>query len=557
MKSQTLLDIIDFLEYPAILVKNDGNFLKLNRTAKQDKTDIYHEIVDSYKRYQKRTATKYFEEVEVERKKFFVKAYDISNDSYILVVLPSCLFPSIQESVNRTKEMVDDLNAIFESSWDIIYVVSADGKTLRVSSACEKILGLPPDFFINRSVYELEKEKYFYPSISKLVIKRKEKVSGIQMTNNGKRLFTIGIPVFDDEGNLVRVIDTARDITELTKLQQEIEFYKNNIEIYEQELSRLKEKHTPYAQRSKEMERVYDIAIKIANVSSTVLITGETGVGKSSLARYIHEKSNRSSGPFITVPCGSIPETLLESELFGYERGAFTGANKEGKKGMVELAEGGTLFLDEIGELSLALQVKLLHLIQNKTYRRVGSVRDRQADIRIIAATNQDLEKMIEEKKFRQDLYYRLSVIPIHILPLRKRKEDIVPLIYTFLKRFNELYGCHKSISTKAVDVLTEYDWPGNIREIENIIERLVVTVEDDYITVDHLPSHLLKQYKEPILLKDDNTIQPLRDVLEKTEKAYLSKVASKFKNTLDMAKALEVHQSTISRKLNKYGIKL
>ncbi|MDQ0340769.1 PAS domain S-box-containing protein/TyrR family helix-turn-helix protein [Caldalkalibacillus uzonensis] len=495
-----------------------------------------------------------FTKFDLKQHSFFIRAKQWDHH-LLFCLLPLSDFPFIQDEMMKSTYLTEDLNAIFSSSWDVIFVADAKGTTLRVSSACEKLWGYPAQYFIGKSVYELEEEGLFKPSVTRLVLEQKRQVTQLQETKTGRRLYVTGTPVFNDAGELVRVINTSRDITGETRLKEELNFYREQVERYEKELIKLKREQRPFEMRSSVMEKVYDLSLRVAQVNSTVLITGETGVGKSFLARFIHSNSERAKGPFITVNCGSIPENLLESELFGYIEGAFTGAQKGGKPGMVDMAEGGTLFLDEIGELPLGLQVKLLQLVQDKTFIPVGGTKPKQADVRIIAATNRDLKEMVKNKTFREDLYYRLSVIPIHIPPLRERKEDIITLIYTFLNKYNQTYNKSKSISQEVFNYLMEYDWPGNIRELENMIERIIVTTEHDMVTMDDIiliagqSEHKYTQYNTELLT--------LKEAVEKTEKEILLQALKKYGNTTEMAKALGVNQSTISRKLRKYKLSM
>ena len=295
--------------------------------------------------------------------------------------------------------------------------------------------------------------------------------------------------------------------------------------------------------------------IRVAQVDSTVLITGESGTGKELLAETIHANSARKEGPFIKVNCGAIPESLLESELFGYDAGAFTGARKEGKAGYFELANSGTLFLDEIGDLPLNLQVKLLRVIQSREIVRVGGIKPLKVDIRIVAATNRNLVDMVRRKEFREDLYYRLNVVPINVPPLRQRKEEIPSLVVHFLQVFNRKYKQVKRISPEVIDLFMEYDWPGNVRELENLMERLVVITPSDTITVQDLPSHfgnLAKDWSNKVHVLD---IVPLREAVESVEKQILEKAYVQFRTTRQMARALKVDASTVVRKAAKYGI--
>lgn len=308
------------------------------------------------------------------------------------------------------------------------------------------------------------------------------------------------------------------------------------------------------------MENIVYQALKVAEVDSTVLISGESGVGKEIIGELIQRNSARRDGPFIKLNCAAIPDNLLESELFGYESGAFTGAKREGKPGLFELANGGTLLLDEIGDVPLHLQVKLLRTLQQREILRVGGVKPIHIDVRIIAITNKNLEDMVGKGEFREDLYYRLNVVPIYIPALRERREDIPLLIRSFLGNYNERYSMKKFISSEAIDILMMYNWPGNIRQLENLIERLVVTTTSEVIDVAQLPTffikentHLVGEYGQPVTV---NSIVPLKTAVESVEKQLLEKTFSITNSCYKAAQILEVDASTISRKANKYQVK-
>ncbi len=305
---------------------------------------------------------------------------------------------------------------------------------------------------------------------------------------------------------------------------------------------------------SVEMGRVLQLAARVAPVDSTVLILGESGTGKEVVARFIHRQSRRRGGPFVNINCGAIPSNLLESELFGYEAGAFTGARREGKPGMIEIASGGTLFLDEISELPSDLQVKLLQVIQERRLTRVGGVRPVDVNIRIISATNRDLQAMVRKGEFRTDLFYRLNVVPITVPPLRERPDDVIPLIYHFLDRLNKTHGCAKSISEEAREILSAYLWPGNVREVENLMERLVVTVEADEIGAADLPQHVREVRPEAEGRVKVAGIMPLRSAVEEVERQIIGIALSEHRSTYKAAAALGVNQSTVVRKMRKYA---
>lgn len=300
------------------------------------------------------------------------------------------------------------------------------------------------------------------------------------------------------------------------------------------------------------MRSIVETIQRISNFDSTVLITGESGTGKSMLAKYIHSKSRRANAPFVTINCATIPENLIESELFGYVSGAFTGANQKGKPGMVELADKGTLFLDEIGLLPLSLQSKFLQLIQEKVYTPVGSVKSKKVDLRIISATNQDLERQISLGKFREDLYYRLRVIEFYMPPLRERPDAIEPLIDSFIETYNEKYSIHKTISAAAKEEFRNHDWQGNIRELQYLIERLVVTSPEQCITMADLPPilHMSTSPQDEVLEEVD-----FETAIEQYEKKLLSKAFRQYQSSYKVAQALGITQSKASRLLRKYNI--
>jgi transcriptional regulator with PAS, ATPase and Fis domain len=297
------------------------------------------------------------------------------------------------------------------------------------------------------------------------------------------------------------------------------------------------------------------MAAQVAKVDSTVLITGESGVGKEIVAKAIHRMSPRSEGPLIMINCGAIPETLLESELFGYESGAFTGARRQGKPGMLEMAKKGTLFLDEIGDISFSLQAKLLRAIQDHQIMRVGGLKPLAVDARIVAATNKNLDEMVKAGLFRDDLYYRLNVVAIEIPPLRERKEDIPLLVLHFIKKLNNKYRFQKRIHPEVVDCFMMHQWPGNIRELENVIERMLVMTEEEEISAKHLPLNLRNQVYpdgKPFVLNEN---LPFKKVLERTEKHLLEEAIRMHGSTRKVARALRINQSTVVRKLKKYEL--
>lgn len=295
--------------------------------------------------------------------------------------------------------------------------------------------------------------------------------------------------------------------------------------------------------------------LKVASINTTVLITGESGVGKEVLARTIHRAGDRGSGEMLCINCGCIPENLLEAELFGYEEGAFTGARKGGKVGLFQIAQGGTIFLDEIGELPGPMQVKLLRAIQDKQVFPIGSPVPVSIDVRIIAATNKDLKQLVREGLFREDLYYRLNVIPIHVPPLRERKEDIAPLANFFIKKYSLQFGFQKSFTPGAIDLLKNYSWPGNIRQLENIIQRAIIFCDSFVIDPEQIEKLLLSENMELSGIGEMRNVLPLTDVLDQAERDALIRAKTSCKTTRQMAELLKISQASVIRKLKKHFI--
>jgi transcriptional regulator with PAS, ATPase and Fis domain len=376
--------------------------------------------------------------------------------------------------------------------------------------------------------------------------------------NKGKIILATGKPIFNKSGEIKAVVTNVRDITELEDLKAQLQHSKILTEKYSKEIHEIRRQHQKFSDmvvKSAEMVKVMDLASRVAEVDTTVLVTGESGVGKEVIVAYIHKQSPRYKGPMIKINCGAIPGNLLESELFGYESGAFTGARKTGKMGLFELAHEGTILLDEIGEIPLDLQVKLLRVIQNKEITRVGGTKSAKVDVRIVAATNRNLKKMTEEGRFREDLYYRLNVINIHIPPLRDRNEDIPALIVHMLQKFNEQHHRAIRISSQALSILMDYCWPGNIRQLENLMEQLVILTDGNEILPCHLPEMYLKQsaVDKKIYVQG---IVPLKEAVEIVEEQIIMNAKNKYCSTRKMAEVLGVNQSTIVRKLKDMALK-
>ncbi len=493
------------------------------------------------------------------------RSYPIRHDSNIIGAVAILQDITDIENIVGELESVNELNmeldAIIESSSDGIFVCDGEANVLRINKAYDEITELNTSDFVGKNMRVLVENGVYSESVTLKVLDSRELVSIIQKTSTGKSLLATGKPVYDDDGNIFRVVTSVRDITELYSLQQRLEDSRKITEQYMKELSSMRLKTVRNIEGmiigSEEMSRIAEMAMRIAKVDSTILITGESGTGKDLIAGIVHKYSSRDGKPFIKLNCGAIPENLLESELFGYEEGAFTGAKKGGKPGYFEMAEGGTLFLDEIGELPYALQAKFLRALQHKEFSRVGGHKFRSIDVRIVAATNRDLLDMVHEKIFREDLYYRLNVVPLFIPPLRERSDDVQFLVVHFLNIFNENYGMKKRLSLDVLDIFEKYSWPGNVRELRNLIERIVVMTPDDVITVRDLPD----SFCEDAECADVRGIavsgfMPLKEALEAVEKQLIKKAYDKYSTTRIMAEHLQISAASIVRKAAKYGIK-
>ncbi|MGL4990265.1 MAG: sigma-54 interaction domain-containing protein [Sarcina sp.] len=295
--------------------------------------------------------------------------------------------------------------------------------------------------------------------------------------------------------------------------------------------------------------KFFNQIVKAAKYDVTILLLGESGTGKTTCAKFIHRMSSRFENTFFTINCTTIPDNLIESELFGYEEGSFTGASKKGKKGLVELANNGTLFLDEIGELPFTVQGKLLELIENKTYTPVGGYQRKSTDIRIIAATNKNLKQMVQEKKFREDLYYRINVIEFKMPSLREIKFSVPDYINSFLYKLNKKYGTNKIFKKSVIDILTQYDWPGNIRELEHVIERLILLSDGDIIS-----EQTLKQLSDDFeTLTENRKFPTLKEALEETESQLVLAAYRKYKSSYKVAQILDISQTSAYKKIHKY----
>ena len=471
-----------------------------------------------------------------------------------------------KEIFSTIAEAAERLSAIIEHSFDGIFITDKNANVLRINHAYEDITGLKSEEVLGKNMADLVKEKLISQSGSLIVARTKKPVTLQQRFKSGKEALVTSSPIFDKNGTLIMIVTNVRDLTEIYNLKEIVQEKTDAMERLRLELAHIQNPESEQEVIAKDETTLAAILLanRVAPMDTTVMLLGETGVGKEVMARYIYQHSHRINNSFIKVNCGAIPESLIESELFGYESGAFTGANRAGKIGLFELANKGTLFLDEIGELPKDMQVKLLRALQEQEIMRIGGTKPLKINVRVIAATNRNLEEMVKKGEFREDLYYRLTVFPISIPPLRLRKKDILPLALSFLTKLNQKYGFKKYFSDISIQLLNEYNWPGNIRELQNIVERAIIISSHDEIRPEDL--HLLHQ-SQPIIISSpshlDTRQQPdeasihlpidLQDTLSRLEYQYLTAAYQQCGNVRDAAHSLGITPSTFVRKRKKY----
>jgi PAS domain S-box-containing protein/TyrR family helix-turn-helix protein len=432
------------------------------------------------------------------------------------------------------------LELVFDHVENGIYLVDGKGITIRVNRTFEEMSGFTNAELVGRSLYDLVgPDNYFTGSASLLVLERKVPVTATYSTKTGRKLLVKGKPIFDSKGNIRYIINTIWDLTVVQ--------YSKSIDADTARTQILNEQDIITS--SGRMTSTIDLALRVAKTDSTILLSGESGVGKNLLARLIHQASDRKQRPLLQINCAAIPENLLEAELFGYEGGAFTGADRKGRAGLFEMADGGTLLLDEIGELPLHLQSKLLGVIQDRTFFRIGGRTPLTVDVRLIAATNRDLAALVASGGFREDLYYRLYVVPLHIPPLRERREDIPLLIKYFADQYNRKYHSYKRFSEQLIQQMSVLPWRGNIRELENVVERLIVTSKGN--TLNDLDT-LLQPGSKP-----GQERQGLPDLVQAYEDEILTDAWRRHGTTRRLAKALGISQATAARKLKNLKARL
>jgi transcriptional regulator with PAS, ATPase and Fis domain len=466
---------------------------------------------------------------------------------------PGTISTDLKGEINLTAET---MKKILDNVYDEVMAIDASERVIYANETCENHYRGDSPSMVGEYISDLPIWYNWEPRSLPIMQKQKIRVTLDQISPTGEKIITTATPVLDHEGEIELIVYNVRNLLQLDAVKHDFEIIREMLEaakanknlekkVFEKPQSELIA-HDP------KMTELVEFAAQIAIVDSTVLIQGESGTGKGIIAKYIHNKSLRKEAPFLVINCAAIPENLLESELFGYAAGSFTGASKKGKKGLIELAAGGTLFLDEIGELSPHLQAKFLHVIQDKQYVPVGGRKIKQANVRIIAASNLNLVEMIKLGKFREDLYYRLNVVGMNVPPLRERPQDIMILALSFLKKFNSKYNYQHELSPGCLEVLQQNQWKGNVRELENLIERLVVTVKGTIIDISHLPNTFSEstntQWQDA--LPRNASFFELRDNLERE---LITRAYKELGSSRKVAKSLKISQSLASKLIRKY----
>ncbi len=470
-------------------------------------------------------------------------------------------FKSIAQKLDFIELMDKKFETVFEASFDGIWLADGEGRIIKINKTSEKIMGMKRSEVIGKKVQEVFEQGVYDNYMTDEVIRTKKRVSQLQTALlTGKRILCTGIPVLDKNGEVSMVVINERDISQLMATQQELEDIRQEKDRYKEELDTIVMKElreNKIVAENEKMRHTMQMAVRFGRMNvSDILVQGESGTGKGLTAKFIHKSGPRSSKPFIQINCAALPETILEAELFGYEKGAFTGANESGKPGLIELANEGTLFLDEIGDLSPAGQAKLLKYLDDHEVMRIGGTKSKFIDCVVIAATNQNLQKLVENKKFRADLLFRLNSICVTLPPLRERPEDIFKLTYQFLKTNNARFNSNKKINPLTIAMMQTYSFPGNIRELKNIIKKGVIMSESEYIdrvVIDCIGKEVIGEVSGSE--HADKKIQSLEDLTDAFEKEIIKNAIKQFHSTRELARHLNISQPTIVRKLKKHGL--
>ena len=461
------------------------------------------------------------------------------------------------------KDFYEIIQEAFDNIYEAICICDSKGKVIFWNKGSEKLYGVKGTDIIGRYVKDV-----FSNALCLKVLQEKKPIKNITHEPiKGKSVLMSAIPIFNDNNDMVAVVTTDRDITEVVNLSEALKREKERSKYYENEYKRQLANEFKFSEvigKSRKIMEAIALAQKVSASKVNIMITGESGTGKEVFARAIHEASGRK-GKMIAVNCSAIPEHLFESELFGYETGAFTGASKNGKVGKFELANNGTLFLDEIGDMPLNMQSKLLRVLQDGVISRIGSEKNINADFRIIAATNRNLKEAIKNKEFRSDLFYRLAVVQVELPPLRERKEDIIEFARFFIRDVANREGIHiENMDGEIFRILEEYEWQGNIRELKNVIHRIVILSENGQLSKNDIPHYILEKYNEKtseafmdeIHFIENKNPYALDSVVKEIEIKMITKAMKVCKgNKAEAAKLLNIKRSTLYYKLSLYNI--
>lgn len=456
-----------------------------------------------------------------------------------------------------------ELDAALRFSTGNIVISNAQGVIVKASASNAAIYGVPVERLVGASLRSLEDAGILNPSVSLEVLRTGKEAQVMQVTHHGRTMMTEGFPIFDENGDIYRVISFATDLTEIRQLKQEYEWLQTQFIQQNSRKATAEISNSNLPSKSVVINKIHQLLERVADADASILFLGESGVGKTAFSRLVHDKSDRRDKPFVEVNCSTIPENLFESEMFGYVSGAFTGASKQGKVGLIEQADGGTLFLDEIGELPLAMQAKLLKVLQDGIVTKIGGSTSKQINFRLITATNRELIEQVDEGSFRLDLYYRINVIPVAIPALRERIEDIPVLIDFILKKLNKRYDDEKVVSSKFLRHCLNHDWPGNVRELENAMERsylasvgkMIQPFEDfSLVGQDTFDANELEVVSSDVQSLEIGD-RSLNEVLNDVEKQIIEQALEHCQGTYELANYLKISQPTASRKLQKYNL--
>lgn len=461
-----------------------------------------------------------------------------------------------RECMYNPHMLADYVEQLCETFRDAICVTDKEGIVTLVNKRHAELTGIPREKMIGSRIQDMVQNGIFDVVLNPRIVESGLKVSSVQNLYNGRTLLLDGYPVKDAAGEVAYVVTVIRDITALTELREEITAQRELLETFHNISSEgARGNQYPRVVQSPVMQRLYDEASAIAETDATVLLLGETGVGKDVVARYIHRNSLRSDAPFIKVDCGSIPENLIETELFGYVPGSFSGASKNGKAGLVEAASSGTLFLDEIGELPMTMQTRLLRVLQDWEVLRVGATVPKKVDVRVVAATNKELEREVARGTFRSDLYYRLKVAVLNIPPLRSRRVDILPLAQSFLTFYAKKYRKSVAFSDEARQILQKHAWPGNVRELENLVQGLVVTCKHGLVGARELAGIRPAPACEPGVggyALPSIEGRSLKSIMKEVENAVIEKGMQRYGSISELSRHFQMDRSTIFRKVKE-----